>query len=300
MIFFPPGASSRLAKVGALFMPLLLAGCSLFPTTRKLPIPKPPLIERTISPENLVQQLNRRWEAINTLTAKVEFRASVSKSAEGVATDYPSVEGHILMRKPESLRVVGQLIGVKVFDMASNGNCFTLLIPHYDKAIKGCGPAKVKSKNTWENLRPGFFFDAMLVRGMASDDAYYVTSDSITVEDAARKHLFTVPEYKLYIVHRMPNSQQLKPLRVVYFHRDDLEPYQQDIYDADGNLETQVLYEAYQDFEGGKFPSVVTIKRPIDDIQIVLSIERVTENQALPDDQFVVPIPEGDKIVTQQ
>jgi len=87
---------------------------------------------------------------------------------------------------------------------------------------------------------------------------------------------------------------------VVYFHRDDLEPYQQDIYDADGNLETQVLYEAYQDFEGGKFPSVVTIKRPIDDIQIVLSIERVTENQALPDDQFVVPIPEGDKIVTQQ
>ena len=299
MSFFSSSPNHRLAKTAALFAPLLLTGCSLFPTTRRLPIPKPPLIERTISPENLVRQLNHRWEAINTLTAKVEFRASVSKSAEGVATDYPSVEGHILMRKPENLRVVGQLIGVKIFDMASNGDCFTLLIPHYDKAIKGCGPAKVKSKNTWENLRPDFFFDAMLVRGLAPDDEYYVTSDSITVEDAARKHLFTVPEYKLYIVHRMPDSQQLKPLRVVYFHRDDLEPYQQDIYDADGNLETQVLYDAYQDFEGGKFPSIVTIKRPIDDIQIVLSIERVTENQTLPDDQFVVPIPEGDKIVTQ-
>jgi hypothetical protein len=298
MNFFPSSLFTRLAKVAALFIPLLLTGCSLFPTTRKLPIPKPPLVERTISPENLVQQLNHRWEAINTLTAKVEIRASVSKSKEGVATDYPSVEGHILMRKPGMLRVVG-FFGIKVFDMASNGDCFTLLMPHYDKVIKGCGPAKVKSKNTWENLRPGFFFDAMLVRGMASDDEYYVTSDSITVEDAARKHLFTVPEYKLYIVHRMPNSPQLKPLRVVYFHRDDLEPYQQDIYDADGNLETQVLYDAYQDFEGGKFPSSVTIKRPIDDIQIVLSIDRVTENQTLPDDQFVVPIPEGDKIVTQ-
>jgi len=292
--------SPRLAKVAALLMPLLLTGCSLFPTTRRLPIPKPPLIERTISPENLVQKLNHRWEAINTLTAKVEFRASVSKSREGVATDYPSVEGHILMRKPGSLRVVGQMIGYRLFDMASNGDCFTLSMPHYDKVIKGCGPAKVKSKNTWENLRPSFFFDAMLVRGMDSDDEYYVTSDSITVEDAARKHLFTVPEYKLYIVHRTPNSQQLKPLRVVYFHRDDLEPYQQDIYDADGNLETQVIYEAYQDFEGGKFPSTVTIKRPVDDIQIVLSIDRVTENQTLPDDQFVVPIPEGDKVVTQQ
>src|SRR5271165_4655460 len=160
MTFFSPTPRPRQAKAAALFIPLLLSGCSLFPTTRKLHIPKPPLIERTISPENLVQQLNRRWEAINTLTAKVEFRASVSKSKEGVATDYPSVEGHILMRKPGNLRVVGQLIGVKVFDMASKGDCFTLLIPHYDEVIKGCGPAKVKSKNTWENLRPGFFFDS--------------------------------------------------------------------------------------------------------------------------------------------
>jgi len=26
---------------------------------------------------------------------------------------------------------------------------------------------------------------------------------------------------------------------VIYFHRDDLEPYQQDIYDSDGNLVTR-------------------------------------------------------------
>ncbi|MGD0631831.1 MAG: hypothetical protein ABR987_21070 [Terracidiphilus sp.] len=292
-------ASSRLAKGAALFLPLLLTGCSLFPTTRKLPIPKAPLVEQTISPEDLVVRLNQRWKAVNTLTAKVEFRASVSKSKEGVATDYPSVEGHILMRKPESLRVVGQMIGYRLFDMASSGDCYTLSMPHYDKVIKGCGPAKVKSKNTWENLRPDFFFDAMLVRGMQPDDEYYVTSDSITVEDAARKHLYTVPEYKLYIVQRMPNSPQLRPLRVVYFHRDDLEPYQQDIYDVDGNLDTQVLYDGYQVFEGGKFPSTVTIMRPLEEIQIVLSVEDVKKNQTLPDDQFVVPIPEGSKIVTQ-
>lgn len=294
-----PPACPRLAHGAALLLPLLLTGCSLFPTTRKLPVPKPPLVEQSITPEQLVARLNHRWEAIKTLTAKVEFRASVSKSKEGVATDYPSVEGHILMRKPESLRVVGQMIGYRLFDMASTGDCFTLSMPHYDKVIKGCGPAKVKSKNTWENLRPGFFFDAMLVRGMQPDDEYYVTSDSITVEDAARKHLYTVPEYKLYIVQRMPNSQQLRPLRVVYFHRDDLEPYQQDIYDVDGNLDTQVLYDAYQDFEGGRFPTTVTIQRPLEEITIVLNVEDVKENQTLPDDQFVVPIPSGSKIVNQ-
>jgi len=138
-------AGCRLASLGALCVPLLLTGCSLFPTTRKLPIPKAPALTQYATPEELVDRINQRWAAINTLTAKVEFRASVSKSKEGVATDYPSVEGHILMRKAEDLRVVGQMIGVRVFDMASDGKCFTLSIPHNEKVIKGCGPAKTKS-----------------------------------------------------------------------------------------------------------------------------------------------------------
>ena len=293
-------AACRLAWVpAALFLPLV-TGCSLFPTTRQLPVPKAPTITQTISPEDLVARLNKRWDSINTLTAKVEFRASVTKSKEGIATDYPSVEGHILMRKPESLRVVGQLIGISVFDMASDGNCFTLSMPHEDKVIKGCGPAKVKSKNTWENLRPGFFFDAMLVRGMESDDRYSVTSETIIVEDPAKKHLFSVPEYVLHITRYMTGSQKELTERVVYFHRDDLLPSEQDIYDTDGTLETQVLYANYQDFESGTFPSTVTIKRLPEDIQIVLTVEAVHENQTLPDEQFVVDIPKGSKIEFQQ
>jgi hypothetical protein len=289
-------AATRSGAIGALFVPLLLTGCSLFPTTRKLPVPKAPVITQTITAEDLVARLNQRWAAINSLTAKVEFRASVSKSREGVATDYPSVEGVILMRKPDMLRVVGHFTIARVFDMASHGKCFTLSIPHDDKVLKGCGPSKQKSKNTWENLRPGFFFDAMLVRGLAPDDLYSRVSDSETVEDTARKHLFTVPEYVLTISRSKAGSQQLTPLRVVTFHRDDLQPYQQDIYDDEGNLETQVFYQGYQDFEGGKFPSTITIKRPMDEIQIVLSVEDVHQNQPLTDDQFVVQIPEGSKI----
>jgi hypothetical protein len=290
----------RLAWLAAaLFLPFV-TGCSLFPTTRKLPVPKAPTITQTISPEDLVARLNKRWNSTNTLTAKVEFRASVTKSKEGIATDYPSVEGHILMRKPESLRVVGQLIGISVFDMASDGNCFNLSIPHEDKVIKGCGPATVKSKNTWENLRPGFFFDAMLVRGLESDDRYSVTSETNIVEDPAKKHLFSVPEYVLHVTRYKTGSQKELTERVVYFHRDDLLPSEQDIYDAGGTLETQVIYTNYQDFESGSFPATVMIKRLPEDIQIVLTVEDVHENQSLPDEQFVVPIPKGSKIQLQQ
>jgi len=293
-------AGCRLASVGALFLPVLLTGCSLLPTTRRLPVPKAPPLTQNVTPEELVARLNQRWDAINTLTAKVEFQASVSKTKEGVATDYPSVDGHILMRKPADLRVLGRDFGVSVFDMASNATKFTLSIPHKSVVIKGSNSLKTKSKNTWENLRPAFFFDAMLVRGLDPDDLYSVVNESETIEDAARKHLFTVPEYVLSISRRKPGSQELIPVRVVTFHRDDLRPYQQDIYDTGGNLETEVFYKAYQDFEGAKYPSKVTIKRPIDEITIVLTVEDVHENQPLADDQFVVPIPEGAKVVNQQ
>jgi hypothetical protein len=277
---------------------LLSAGCSLFPTTRKLPVPKAPSIEQTIAPQDLVARLNKNWDAVNSLTAKVEFRASKSKTREGVATDYPSVEGHILMRKPLSLRVVGQLVGVRVFDMASDGKCFTLSIPHNSLVLKGCGPSRKKSANTWENLRPEFFFDAMLIRGVDPqnpDDRYSLTSDIFMVQDEARKHLFSVPQYILHFTRAKAGAQNEKTMRDVYFHRDDLLPYEQDIYDDDGNLETQVIYAGYQDFGGTRYPSIINIKRPLEEIEIDLTVESLIENHPLSDDQFIVPIPEGSK-----
>jgi len=289
-------ANYRLASAAALFLPLLLSGCSLFPTTRKLPVPKAPVITQTATPEQLVARLNERWAAISTLTAKVEFQASVAKSKEGVATDYPSIEGHILLRKPSDLRVLGRYLGVLAFDMSSDGKNFSLSVPTKNKFIRGSNSLKKKSLNTWENLRPGFFVDALLVRGLDPDDWYSVVIDSETLEDAARKHLFTVPEYILSISRRKPATQELIPVRVVTFRRDNLLPYQQDIYDSEGHLETHVTYSAYQDFEGSQYPSLVIIKRPIDEIQIVLTVDDVHENQPLADDQFLVKPADGAKV----
>jgi len=283
----------RLASVGALFLPLLLAGCSLFPTTRKLPVPKPPLITQTATPEELVALLNRRWEGLNTLTATVEIQASVIKTKEGLAKDYPTLRGWILMRKPAMLRVVGQDLGVRVFDMASDGKEFTLSIPLQKRAIRGSNLLKKKSVNALENIRPGFFFDAMAVRGLEPDDLYGVVADSETVEDTARKHLYTVPEYILSISKPKPGSRELTPVRVVTFNRNDLQPSQQDLYDSQGNLETQVYYSGYRNFDSAAYPTSIKIKRPQEEIQIVLTVEEVKENPPLGDDQFVVKPAEG-------
>jgi outer membrane lipoprotein-sorting protein len=288
-------ASRLLASLAALLLPLLLTGCSLISTTRKLPVPKAPLVVQTAAPEELVARLNQRWEALQSLNAAVDIQASVLKSKEGVAKDYTTVRGIILIRKPEMLRVFGRVpvIGTRAFDMVSDGKNFTLYIPSKNKAVTGPNSLEKKSLNQMENMRPGFFFDAMVVRGLEPDDYYSVTADTETVEDAAKKHLYSVPEYVLSITRREPGSQKETPVRVVTFSRDNLLPYQQDIYDKEGNLETQVFYADYQEFESGPYPSTITIKRPLEEYQIVLTVESVKENQQLTDDQFVVKIPEG-------
>ncbi len=273
--------------------PLLVAGCSLLPSTRKLPVPKAPAIVQTADPGQLVAQLNQRWDALQTLNAKVTIQASQQNAAQGLETTEPTFPAVILLRKPEMLRVYGRVpvLGTPMFDMASDGKRFTTYIPSRKQALTGSNALAKKSANPLENLRPGFFFDAMVVKGLGPDDFYSVTSDSETIEDPAEKHLLLRPEYVLNILHQKSGSHEVKTAREVIFNRTDLLPYEQDVYSGDGQVETQVLYSGYRDFDGIQYPSTITIKRPIEGIQFVLTVLSVNQNQNLKDDQFVVSYP---------
>ncbi len=288
----------RLLSLAALGLPLLLSGCFLFRRIHHLPIPEPPSTVLTVTPEQLVAQLNQRWDAFTSLTATVDIQATQFKTEQGVAKEYTTFRANILMRKPGMLRVYGRVpvIGTEMFDMASDGENFTVYIPHYEKAYEGSDTLTKKSPSLLENLRPGFFYDAMAVHGLPPDDDYSVTADSETVEDVNRKHLLLTPEYILSITRPTSVSHQLTPVRVITFHRSDMLPYEQDLYDSKGNLETNVTYANYQAFGFGTYPQAITIKRPLEGFQLELAIEKVTENIDLNNDQFIVKVPPGTKI----
>jgi outer membrane lipoprotein-sorting protein len=292
---------ARLARLTlrlGLALTLGLAGCSLFPTTRHLPVPEAPATKLTATPRELVDRLNQRWDGLNTLTATVEMQATETKTAQGEEKAFPSARGYILLRKPKMLRVLGQYFGVRIFDMSTNGTRFKMYIPPKSLAIEGSNTVKERSANPLENLRPDFFMDAIVVRGLSPDDYYAVTADTDILVDPSRKHLYTVPEYDLSITREKANSHEEIPVRVITFHRSDLLPYAQQLYDEGGNLETQITYSSYANFNGTPFPSKVTIRRPKEGIEIVLTVERVEENVKLADDQFEVKIPAGTKIKT--
>ena len=275
---------------------LPLAGCRF--TTRRLPKPIMPATVQTATPQQLVDQMNDRWDALKSLEVWAQIQFTQTKTQEGVAKDYTTIPAIILIRKPEDLRVLGQwpVVHTRMFDMVSNGQDFTLYEPTRDLAYEGSNTVTHKSANDVENLRPGFFLDSLVVRGMPPQDEYMVTADTDTIEDPKRKHLLEIPEYILSIMRRKPNSQELQPIRVVHFHRDDMLPYEQDLYDEQGNLQTEVTYGRYAEYGDNMFPSTVTIKQPLLGFQAVLTMQKVVENVELKNNQFELQIPPDTKI----
>src|ERR1700744_486424 len=120
-------------KLLALVVPVLTGWLS---PTRKLQQPKLAGTVMNADAVQLVEAVNKRYEQIHSLTATVDFAASVGGAHKGKETDYTSVPGYIVFGKPQMLRVLGlvPVLRTHAFDLASDGQAFTLLIPPRSRA----------------------------------------------------------------------------------------------------------------------------------------------------------------------
>ena len=271
----------------------LLTGC--YRHTRVLEKPLPASVVQNATSDQLIHLVNQQYDAIHSLRATVSIQASVGGASKGQETDYTSVRGFILLRKPEMLRVLGLLpvLETRAFDMSSNGDHFLLLIPPQGKAYEGAGTLTHPSKNTLENLRPFVFLDSLLIRKVEPTEMVYVTNTTRLIRETRSKRLREEPDYDLGILRRMPGTNELEPVRVIHFSRVDLLPFQQDIYDGKGTLETRAIYSQYRTFGTMQFPTEITIERPLDLYKIHLSVQKLEVNIPLEDDQFRLKVPSG-------
>jgi outer membrane lipoprotein-sorting protein len=293
---------SRLKRVSRglpLLCLTLLSGCLYH--TRKLQTPKPPTTELNSDAEQLAASINQAYQAVQSLSATVDMQASVGGTHKGAVTDYTSFRGYVLLRKPAMLRVLGLLpvVRTQAFDMVTDGKTFKLLIPPKNMAIEGSNTVTTKADNPLMNMRPKLFFDAMLIPEIGPNDQVILTTDSNVFQDPKTKKFFEERDYLLSIVRakgpgKGPNPiSELIPERVIRFNRENLQPIEQDVYDKDGNMETIILYGPLQAFGSVKFAGTVTIKRPLEEYQIVMTIQKLVLNQPLADDQFELKIPDG-------
>jgi Domain of unknown function (DUF4292) len=288
-------------KLLALLVPVL-TGC--LSHTRSLQKPKLAGVSLDADAVQLVEAVNRRYDEVTTLKATVDFAASVGGAHKGKETDYTSIHGYIRLRKPQMLRVLGYLpvVRLRAFDLASDGKTFTMLIPPHDRAIEGSNSVTTPAANSMENLRPDVFFDSILIHSISADSIVSLTNSSQTTLEPKTKQLIEQPQYDLTVLkpgERSPSPglpQLGTPLRVIHFNRINLLPTGQDVYNAAGDLETQVVYGPYQDFNGTQFPGTITINRLLDELKITLTVEKLDLNQPLADDQFELTVPDNYKV----
>lgn len=284
---------------GAVVLTGLLSGC--LRTTHIVQRTQAPDVYKTATVGQLETTISQRDAAIQTMTASVLLTASTGGGKEGKVTTYTSFKGYIFVRKPSDLRVIMQLpvIGSRALDMVSNGDTFTLVhatAGHGDVWIQGKNTVTTPSANGLENLRPPVFFDSLLVPGVKADEFVSLT-ESTRVLAPAGKHQAVIeePDYDLAVLRRAAgNTLHLE--RLLHFSRVTMLPFEQDIYDAQGQPVTVATYDKYEDINGIQFPMLINIKRPVDEYALKLQVTKVTLNQPLANDQFELKIPAGVKV----
>jgi outer membrane lipoprotein-sorting protein len=268
-----------------------LTGCLIH--TYSVPKVRSPDMLLSTSLDQLISQTNARYESIQTLNATVEIQATVGGGRKGQVTQYPAFSGYIFVRKPEDIRVLLKVPVVSsiALDMTSNGKTWKLWSPPKNLAMEGTSEVTQPSKNPLENLRPAVFFDSLLVRSVLPTEIVSPTSDIREIEK--KKHdIVEEPDYDLEVLSE-PKGQIVHTLRVVHISRENLLPYQQDIYNEQGQVVTRAFYSEYQKFGDISFPTHILIRRPLDELSLSIVISKLTLNQKLEDDQFEVDVPAG-------
>ncbi len=270
-----------------------LTGC--FRTTHVVQKVLAPDMYRTASVGTLEQELSARDAALKTLNASVLITASTGGAKEGTVTVYTSFRGYIFVQKPAMLRVILQLplVGSRALDMVSDGKMFTLVhatAGHGDVWMTGSNTVTKPSKNALENLRPAVFLDSLLVPGLAKDEFVTLTeSTRVIAPESKHKDAVEEPDYDITVLKPQTGNIMMRE-RVVHISRITMLPYEQDTYE-NGKIVTLATYNKYQEFNGQKFPTVITIQRPLDEYSLKIVVTKLTLNAPFESDQFELKIP---------
>lgn len=254
----------------------------------------PPDVVLNSSLDDLLAQTNTRYNNLNDMSLQVQISTMTGGSTQGVVKESISFTAYIIISKPQMIRVLllVPLVKSKALDMVSDGSSFKMFIPPQHCAIVGSDVSLPSQKGLYA-LRPGMILDSILIKGRGADQVVSMTQDSRVVANPhKRKDYIQEPDYDIEFLSQ-PDGPVAHTLRVLHISRVNLLPYRQDIYNADGKVETQALYSNYQKFGDIQFPTKIVIQRPLDELGLTILVGKATFNQKFPADQFDLAIPAG-------
>ncbi len=280
------------ARRTASFVPLilLLAGCGVSRQT-VIPTQELPFPAKVATRLELLDDLRKTSESIDTLRATVTLEASGGALTTGILTSYRETRGFLIVRRPSHIRLKGEapLALATVFDMVSDGEIFRVSVPLQNTFIIGDTTAVTEAENPVLNLRPQHVMDALFV-----DIREYLSNRRVlpVMEEAFEGRR------SFYVFMFVDNSRAVPRLiEKLWIDRRNLTVARKQIFGKDGIVQTDVVYNAYKVSNGVAFPRDVFIRRPVEDYSVKLEFVRTELNTSLPDNAFFLPAPVGSELI---
>lgn len=278
---------------------LFACGCSVSIKTVVKPGQAPgPLM--TASKADLIARYNTQAAAVTSLNATVSMKLTAGSAYSGVIEQYHEVNGFILASTPASIRVIGQapVVGKNIFDMVSDGHTFSIFIPSKNKFLVGSANLDRPAKKPIENLRPQHLVDALLWTPISSDAP-------VAFEEANEA---TGRYYVLTILNHLGDSfrtgggtdrmsHDIAITQKIWFDRSDLNIVRTESYVAEGKVNSDVHYSDWQAAGAIHYPRQISISRPADDYTLEITIKKITLNESISADRFVLQQPPGTELV---
>lgn len=243
----------------------------------------------TATSQELIQRIHQASDPTQSFTIKAEMSPSVGQLYGGAVTDYATIPGFLIFRRPDDIRVIGQdpVIHSTLFDMVSMGNDFRVSLPTKNQFVMGVNNAPATSKNKLENLRPAAFLTSLMIMPPSPADLTLMEDDTNEAKAV----------YIVQIIHR--DGEQLHLLRNIYFDRYTLAINRQKTFDMNGYIISDTKYSEWRVFNGVQFPTVIDIQRPQDGYELILTVLEMKIN--MPDvtaEKFVLNQPPGATVKT--
>jgi outer membrane lipoprotein-sorting protein len=289
-------AHNRGWLVGLVCAALFVGGCSVSKKTAVAPAQKA-APARTAAKAELIARYNNQASAIQSLNASVTLKLTAGSAYSGVIEQYHEVNAFILAQRPASIRMIGQapVVGKNIFDMVSDGSTFSVYIPSKNKFLTGPSNFERHADKPIENLRPQHLIDALLWAPIA-DGA------PVLIEEAAND---TQRSYVLTVIRTptagggaaVAGASDWEIASKIYFDRADLHVARIETFGAAGALVSDAMYSGSVAAGDSTYPSTILISRPGEDYKLDIAVKKLTVNEKVEPDRFVLKQPEGAELV---
>ncbi|MGR3310375.1 MAG: LolA family protein [Candidatus Brocadiales bacterium] len=282
------------------FLPFLI-GCAGVRPVPPVAIGPSWMLQR---PSGMVQNLS--LEQIKDTLGSENTKFTTLKAKARITIDAPAINGplfcngYIRLQRPKKLRVIGTKLTSTVFDMLTDGERFWLYLPSEKKVYTGrCNSMRRLVKPDITILPDDI---AML---LDYNDA--LTTGTILTNDVKRILILeTWPG--LWLIHLVDLSNETAALRAnLYIDRVGVNVIRYDIFDINGNIRVQALFDDYTRFDDAAkktaqdfvpaIPQRIAIFWPDEDTKLTLSLTNIATNEQINPKVFQFSKPKKAEIV---